>query len=165
MARNRKWSSDAERKRAGRPSGRHPDAPPVNPDVLAANPDAKTDAPVNPDTSIRTDAPIRTEQWRLDAQAYMATGKLPKVPVPSPGFVAFKDCPDVPHDPKAPPWLGAGRGVVREYKGRRYVLVARHRGPLDVDALEHGVVTAQDHAARLDQRCEHKRAGWACHAC
>ena len=150
MARPKKWASEADRKRSARQSGRNPDA-----DAL------KTDAPVNPDTSIRTPA----DQWRLDAQEYMRTGKLPKVPAPSPGFVRFKDCPDVPHDPKAPPWLGAGRGVVREYKGKRYVLVARHRGVLDVDALEHGVVTADDHAARLNQRCQHKRTGWACHAC
>ena len=173
MSRPKKWASESERKRAARQSGRNPDAPTVNPDVSAANPDAvepnpdagpvnpdaKTDAPANPD------APIRTEQWRLDAKAYLATGKLPKVVVPTPGFVAFRDCPDVPHDPKAPPWLGAGRGVVREHKGKRYVLVARHRGNVDLDALEHGVVTAQDFAARLDQRCEHKRIGWACHAC
>ena len=161
--RTRKWASDAERKRATR---------------QAANPD-KTDAdvPFNPDTDTKTDAQsghgvrIETktdtpiEQWRIDAQVYLRTGKLPTPPCPSPGFVAFKDQPHVPHDPQAAPWLGAGRGVVREYKGRSYVLVARHRGPVDPDALEHGVVTATDHAARLGQRCEHKRTGWQCHQC
>ena len=128
----------------------------AHPPVEALKP--KTDEALKP-------AEAKTEQWRLDAQEYMRTGRLLPAVVPTPGFVRFVDQPHVPHDPKAPPWLGAGRGVVREYKGKRYVLVARHRGPLDVDALEHGVVTAQDHAARLNQRCEHKRAGWACHAC
>ena len=164
MARKRVWASEAERKaakvearRAARRLSRDANS------TVTPERDARTPADAGAVTPKPVDA--QTEQWRIDAQRYMATGRLPKVPAPSPGFVAFKDCPDVPHDPKAPPWLGAGRGVVREHKGKGYVLVARHRGPLDVDALEHGVVTAQDHAARLDQRCEHKRAGWACHAC
>ena len=157
MARNRKYASAADRQAAFR--ARRDNVTPAAADNVT-NPSNVTAPAVTIEAQ-----PVTIEQWRLDAQRYMATGVLPKVPAPSPGFVAFKDCPDVPHDPKAPPWLGAGRGVVREHKGKRYVLVARHRGPLDVDALEHGVVTAQDHAARLDQRCEHKRAGWACHAC
>ena len=115
---------------------------------------------VKPDEAV---SEAKTEQWRLDAKAYMATGKLPKVQVPTPGFVRFKDCPEVPHGPKDVPWLGAGRGVVREFRGKRYVLVAR--GAVDFEAMEHGVVTEADFVARLDQRCEHKRLGWACHAC
>ena len=110
-------------------------------------------------------ADAKTEQWRLDAQEYMKTGRLLPAVVPTPGFVKFVDQPHVPHGPKDVPWLGAGRGVVREFKGKRYVLVARHRGPLDLEALEHGVVTESDFTARLDQRCEHKRLGWACHEC
>ena len=171
----RKYASEAERKaakvearRAARAKNRDAsDAKaPVEADASDASSDAsdaKTVTPIEAVTPKPVDA--QTEQWRLDAQEYMRTGRLLPAVVPTPGFVAFKDCPDVPHDPKAPPWLGAGRGVVREFKGKGYVLVARHRGPLDVDALEHGVVTADDHAARLNQRCQHKRAGWACHAC
>ena len=162
--RKRRWASDAERKRAARQAIKA-DVPaddvPFNPDA-----DGKTDAPKADAVRIdaKTDAPV--EQWRLDAREYLRTGKLPPRPTGrSTGFVAFKDCPEVPHDPQAAPWLGAGRGVVREYKGKAYVLVARHRGNVEPDALEHGVVTAQDHAARLNQRCEHKHAGWQCHAC
>ena len=83
--------------------------------------------------------------------------------VTPPGFVAFKDCPDVPRDCRADPWIGAGRGTVRTYKGRRFVLVAR--GDTDPSHPEHGVVTAADWHARQHQHCAHGLAGWSCHAC
>ena len=79
------------------------------------------------------------------------------------GFVSFADCPDVPHDCKADPWIGAGRGTARTHKGRRFVLVAR--GTADLDAPEHGVVKEADWLARLAQTCEHGLKGWACHEC
>lgn len=162
--RKRMWSSDAERMRAKRagtvtPENEQADAPNENEHVKTNTLDVRIEAV----TFEPTDAPV--EQWRLDAREYLKTGKLPKLRYPSPGFVSFVDQPHVPHDPQAPPWLGAGRGVVRTYKGRSYVLVARHTGNVAPDALEHGVVTAYDHAARLTQRCEHKLTGWACHQC
>lgn len=76
-----------------------------------------------------------------------------------PGFVYFKRCPDVPLS------VFDGRGYPREYKGRRYVMVARHQGGIDVTSPEHGVVTESDWLARLSLRCDHGRLGWACHVC
>ena len=81
----------------------------------------------------------------------------------APGFVAFRDCPDVPHDCRADPWIGAGRGTERTYKGRQYALVAR--GTHGQGEHEHGVVSAADWHARLPQRCAHGLAGWSCHGC
>lgn len=77
-------------------------------------------------------------------------------------FVAFRDCPDVPHDVTKAPWLGHGRMVPVMYKGAEYVLIARHRAG---DDTPDGVVTAADWHARLGQRCGHGRVGWACHGC
>lgn len=74
-------------------------------------------------------------------------------------FVPFR------HQPHVPLSLfdGFGRGTVRTHTdGRQYVLVSRHTGP---DIGEIGVVSADDWAARLGQRCEHWQAGWACHRC
>lgn len=76
-----------------------------------------------------------------------------------PGFVYFQNCPDVPLS------VFDGRGYPREYKGRRYVMVARHQGGIDVTSPEHGVVTESDWLARLSLRCDHGRLGWACHVC
>ena len=161
--RPRKYASEAERKaakvedqRKRRLEAKTQDDPVT---VEAETPD-EAETPV-------LDVPVeaKTPQWKLDAQEYMKTGRLLPAVVPTPGFVKFVDQPHVPHGPKDVPWLGAGRGVVREFKGKQYVLVARHRGNVDLGALEHGVVTAGDFVARLDQRCEHKRLGWACHEC
>ena len=169
MARPKTSKSEAERRAAKLKAQRARRMKPKT-EVEAKNPDSEFQASMHEaqnEAVVEAENPVEaeTEQWRLDAKRYMATGKLPKAPAPSPGFVAFRDCPEVPHSPTAAPWLGAGRGVVRDWKGKQYVLVARHRGNVDLDALEHGVVTADDHAARLNQRCQHKRAGWACHAC
>ena len=153
--RPRKWLNEAERLAAYR--AKRTDS--------SRTVSKRTVKPIEAVTPKPTDPDAKTPQWKLDAQEYMKTGRLLPAVVPTPGFVKFVDQPHVPHGPKDVPWLGAGRGVVREFKGKRYVLVARHRGPLDLEALEHGVVTEGDFVARLDQRCEHKRLGWACHEC
>jgi hypothetical protein len=63
----------------------------------------------------------------------------------------------VPTDPQQPPWLGAGRGVAREWKGTRYVLIARQDGCAAV---------AEDvWLNRLGAECEHGRKGWSCRLC
>lgn len=73
-------------------------------------------------------------------------------------FVAYK-----PQNVPLALFDGCGRGTVRTHTdGRRYVMVSRHVGP---DVGELGVVTHADWLARLDQRCAHGHAGWACHAC
>lgn len=132
MARPRKWANEAER--------------------LAAYRANRTDSP----ESVRNDDPIRTESL-----ARTASSRTDCEPGARPDFVAFKDCPNVPH--VGPLWVGAGRGTPRTYQGARYVLVAR--GTVDPDQPEHGVVTLADWTARLAQRCEHGHAGWACHTC
>lgn len=74
-------------------------------------------------------------------------------------FVPYRTQPHVPLSL----FDGFGRGTVRRHTdGRDYVMVSRHVGP---DLGELGVVSAVDWSVRLGQRCEHGRAGWACHRC
>ena len=146
MARPRKWTSDAERmaaRRVNEQGGR------VNEHVPAVN--EQPDRVNEHDVRIETVNEQRAEP--MDDEARTQT----------PGFVAFRDCPDVPHDCRADPWIGAGRGTVRTYRGSPFVLVAR--GDTDPSHPEHGVVTAADWHARQHQHCAHGLAGWSCHAC
>ena len=145
MARPRLWASDAERKRAARQSGQvdgHDDSLGVNGQINGLAERPETMEPAGDD---------------------LINGQADGAETQPPGFVAFVDCPDVPHDCRADPWIGAGRGTVRAYKGLHYVLVAR--GTADPERPEHGVVSATDWHARLAQHCAHGLAGWACHAC
>lgn len=131
MARPRKWASEAERLAAYRRNNRT---------------ETSQEEPVNRTDILEVAAPIRT-----DTQGFE----------PSIGFVAFRDCPDVPRSLFYPEGNrpGSGRGVPVEHKGKRYVLVSR--GML----FDEGVVTEEDWLARLDQRCGHGRNGWSCHVC
>lgn len=79
------------------------------------------------------------------------------------GFVGCRDVPGVPHDADAEPWAGVGRGVPTEWRGDRYVLVARGHGTHDIG--EHAVVSEADWLLRHDQRCQHGLRGWSCHVC
>ena len=133
MARQKKWRNEAERLAAYRATRTGQSVQPIRTDSAES---------VRFEDPIRTESAIRTESPRTD-------------------FVAFADCPHVPHD--GPLWAGSGRGTPRTYQGAQYVLVAR--GTVDPTRPEHGVVTLADWSARLTQRCGHGFAGWACHVC
>ena len=140
MGRPRLWASDAERMAAKRKA------------AINEQPVAVPDPAVNERDAV--------EQTRnVNEHAAESEALEDETPV----FVAFADCSGVPHDCKADPWIGAGRGTARTHKGRRFVLVAR--GTADLDAPEHGVVTEADWLARLAQTCEHGLKGWSCHEC
>ncbi len=143
MARPKKWANEAER--------------------LAAYRANRTESvqPIRTDDPIRTDTPIRTQSVHEHARQVSASAGT--VTDTLPGFVAFRDQPHVPHDHTVAPWVGAGRGTPREYRGALYVLVAR--GTPDPAMPEHGVVTDADWHARLAQHCQHNLAGWSCHSC
>lgn len=109
----------------------------------------------------RTDSPKRTDSIRTDSPNRTDTPIRTEAPVTpkKDGFVPYRNQPHVPLSL----FDGFGRGTVRTHTdGRQYVMVSRHVGP---DAGELGVVSAADWQARLDQRCTHGLAGWACHAC
>lgn len=157
MARPRKYSSEAERKRASR-ARLNPDKPDTKPDKPGAKPD-------KPGTNLKLACPeTEPESPNPDKPCPVTPAAGGEPPGYSARFVRFLDQVHVPHDPMSPPWMGAGRGVARDWQGRRYVLIARHRGAIDLSAPEHGVVTEADYRARLAQRCAHS-AGWACHYC
>ena len=155
MARERKWINEAQRKAAKLEAQRQRRLKPIEADSMNEAVSASSD---------EADSPDEADSMKpIEAVKPIECTGGPGVP-PS-GFVWFVDQPHVPHDVTKAPWVGYGRMVPVTYKGTSYVLIARHRGPVDVDAPQDGVVTATDWHARLNQRCEHDRDGWACHAC
>ena len=152
MARPRKWANNAERMAAQR----HLSAQATESRVNAHEPDVRIGR-VNEQNEPPAEGSVAIEAEFASVYSYTSADLYAHL------FVRFRDQPQVPHDCKADPWIGAGRGTVREYKGRRLVLVAR--GTTDPDAPEHGVVTEADWTARLAQTCEHGLKGWSCHEC
>lgn len=100
----------------------------------------------------------RPRKWSSESERLRSYRNRTETPdsVPKP-FTAFRAAPGIPTDVTQPPWLGAGRCVVREWKGSRYVLIARQNGS--------AAVTEADWLSRLGQECLHGKKGWSCHIC
>lgn len=149
MARPSKYGSDAER-RAVRLAAQRARREAKTPAREAKTP---TDEAKTPNREAKTPGDeAKTPRREAKTLWHAATG-----------FVGCRDVAGVPHDPCAEPWAGVGRGVPTEWRGDRYVLVARGQGTHDVG--EHAVVTEADWLLRHDQRCQHGLRGWSCHVC